>query len=99
MYLIDGYLIQIIFSTYPLLSLSENDDNFAKDWLKLFESGSKSDLIIYARDEKAVKAHSLVLFARCQKLLENVIVENGERQVISMPEVSKNVLTAFLKYL
>ena len=79
--------------------LSENDDNFAKDWLKLFESGSKSDLIIYARDEKAVKAHSLVLFARCQKLLENVIVENGERQVISMPEVSKNVLTAFLKYL
>ena len=79
--------------------LLENDDKFAKDWLKLFESGAKSDLVIYARDEEAVNAHSLVLFARCQRLLENVIVENGERQVLSIPEVSKNVLTAFLKYL
>ena len=79
--------------------MSENDDKFAKDWLKLFESGAKTDLVIYARDEKAVNAHSLVLFARCQRLLENVIVENGDRQVLSMPEVSKNVLTSFLKYL
>ena len=79
--------------------ISENDDSLSRDWLCLFESGAKSDLIIYARDEKALKAHSLVILARCKRLLDNVIVENETQHVLSLPEVSKNVVSAFLKYL
>ena len=79
--------------------MTENNDRLVKDWLCLFETGSKTDLVIYARDEVAVHAHSLVIFTRCKRLFDNVIVENGQKQVISLPEVSKNVVTAFLKYL
>ena len=80
-------------------TMTENNDRLVKDWLCLFETGSKTDLVIYARDEEAVHAHSLVIFTRCKRLFDNVIVENGQKQVISLPEVSKNVVTAFLKYL
>ena len=95
----NGPEIDAIQTKKELPTVAENDERFVKDWLRLFETGTRSDMIIYGRDEEAVSAHSLVIYTRCKRLLDNVIVENGNSQFISMPEVSKNVITAFLKYL
>ena len=73
------------------------DENVAPDWLKLYESGLRTDLTIYCREEEAVQAHFLVIFARCQTMLEDVIEENNDKKVLSVPEVSKNVMKSFLR--
>ncbi len=76
----------------------EGDENIAPFWLKLLNAGEKSDLTIYTRDEEKLQAHSLVLFARCKSLLDDVILQ-GTESFLSIPEVSKNVMTSFLRYL
>lgn len=79
---------------------SDFDQKLAKDWLRLLECGSKSDLIIYVRGEEMIQAHELVLMARCSNLLDGIIEEAGnDKKILSIPEVSKNVMMSFLKYL
>lgn len=54
-------------------------------------------MLIYARGEKVIKAHFLVIFARCRNLLDELIEENKQK-IVYCPEVSKSVMEAFLKF-
>ena len=72
--------------------------NLSKAWNKLFNSGEKSDVIIYARDEEEIKAHTLVLHVGCPKLLRDSMLEN-DTQIITCPEASAYILKSFIRLL
>ena len=55
-------------------------------------------MIIYARDEEEIKAHALVLYVRCPKMLRSSMLEN-ETQIISCPEASAYILRSFIRLL
>ena len=75
------------------------DFELGADWEKLFKSGERSDVTIFVRDEKVLKAHSLVLFVRCKAIMNDLVEENDSKQMISWPNVSKEVARSFLRYL
>ena len=74
-------------------------ENVIEDWEKLLESGDQSDLTIYCREEEKLNAHWLVLFVRCKEMLNEIIVENDSKKILTWPNVSKHVAKSFLRFL
>jgi hypothetical protein len=78
-------------------------DDVGPSWSALFESGEKSDVIIYCKGEREVRCHSLVLLVRCKKILGEMIVsENakGESEtVLTWSDVRMEAVVAFVGYL
>ena len=50
-----------------------------EDFEKLFDSGKRTDLTIFVKSERQIKCHTLVLFARCKSILEEVIEQKLEK--------------------
>ena len=87
----------------------------SKDWEKLFKSGNKADVTVYTKDQKveddskedttsSLRCHSVVLMARCPKLLDEVIAEDdggaGEaKSILSLGEVTTDAAKVFLGFL
>ena len=44
-----------------------------QDFEAILENGSRSDITIYSKNEEPLKCHSLILYTRCKKVLEDVV--------------------------
>jgi hypothetical protein len=73
------------------------------DFEKLFDSGNRTDLTVFAKGERQIKCHILVLFTRCKTILEDLIEqksENGcDETIICWNSFDHTVAYNFLKYL
>ena len=82
---------------------NEHVRKMCKDFDMLLNSGSKADLTIYAKDERPIKCHILVLFARCKKILEDVVQQKNEQgyeeAVICWNSFEYSVVYKFLTYI
>ncbi|XP_035706252.1 uncharacterized protein LOC110846046 isoform X2 [Folsomia candida] len=85
-------------SSTPLLSKLSND------LLQIFVNKEMTDLTVYGREEKPIKAHKLIIMARCRKLYSEIVQENTSngktvRDIISLTCFSHLAVKAFVKFL
>ncbi|CAG7829331.1 unnamed protein product [Allacma fusca] len=62
----------------PPLSKSDHKD-LAQDLLALFLEKTDADVTVYGREEKPIRAHKLILKARCPKLLSDIVIDNNAK--------------------
>lgn len=70
-------------------------------------TGTGSDLVLYGREEKAIKCHQFMITARCPQMLREVIQEEIgsrdrgrlKRQVVPLIDFSHQVVKSFVWYL
>ena len=78
-------------------------NNACQDFEALLDSGSRSDLTIYSKNEEPLKCHSLILYARCKQILEEIVMQkaqNGhEEAVICWNSYDYSVANKLLRYL
>jgi len=48
------------------------DSSLGRDWAALLNCRTMSDIVIYAKEERELRAHKLVLFVRCPAILKVV---------------------------
>ena len=82
---------------------NEHAHKMCEDFEILFDSGSRSNLKIFTKNERPIKCHSLVIFARCKSILEHIVQQkagNGDQEsVICWNSYEYTVVYNFLKYL
>ncbi len=89
--------------TPQFYSIDNDESNLADDWKRMLDSGTRSDTIIYTKDQNEIKCHSLVLLARCKSVLDlamEVKDDQGKNSnVIPWHNISSNVTLAFLRFI
>ena len=67
----------------------------------MFEAQVDTDLTIFSKEEHPIPVHTLVMQARCKKILNDVITEIGDdgkpRKIISFDSISKKVCIGFVR--
>ena len=70
--------------------------------VKLLDSGERSDLVIYAKDEEQIRCHSLILFARCSRILDEAVAESDSDRrinpIIPWHTIPMPAAKVFLRY-
>lgn len=72
------------------------------DFENLFDSGKRTDLTIFAKNERPIKCHTLVLFARCRCVLDDLIkqkTEEGEESILCWDSYDYSVVSGIVRYL
>ena len=72
------------------------------DFENLFDSGKRTDLTIFAKNERPIKCHTLVLFARCKCVLDDLIkqmTENGDESILCWNSYDYSVVSGIVRYL
>ncbi len=65
------YNITVFIVTFLL----EDPFRLSKDWEALFDKGEQCDLTIYGREEEGIPCHTIVMLARCRKVLVGFLLE------------------------
>jgi len=53
----------------PKKLLDDQSKEISKDWEALFDSCEQYDLTIFSKEEKPIRCHTIVMLARCRKVL------------------------------
>ena len=72
------------------------------DYKALFEGRKRTDLTIFVKGERDIKCHSLVIFVRCRKIMDEIIEQKSEgagEQIIIWDSIDYDVATDFLRYI
>ena len=94
-------------------SLNDNDSIYAEnshviklceDFKMLFDNGKRTDLTIFVKDERQIKCHTLILLARCNAILDDIIEQKSSNtsqgnKMICWDSFEYEVADSFLKYL
>lgn len=86
----------------PPLSMSDHKD-LAQDLLSLFLEKIDADITVYGREEKPIRAHKLILKARCPRLLKDIVTEKSSKskgkEVIPLTCFSHTSVKSLMSYI
>ncbi|XP_059470366.1 uncharacterized protein LOC132193610 [Neocloeon triangulifer] len=85
--------------------VKQKDSSLSRDWASLLNSRTMSDILVYCKEDKEIRAHKLVLLVRCPSILKDLASEMSQdgatvkEEMLLWSEYSEGVVMAVLEFI